>query len=102
MEEYPIYLSPDEYERIYFNSTEVETLKLSPQKGGNELSGEWTPYLYGFQLLKSETMSQGGENNGTNRQEETRRNLRERFVDRLVEQSHDGQLRCPCLLTQAQ
>jgi hypothetical protein len=40
-------------------------------------------------------MSHGVENNGSGKRSEMRRNVRERFIDRMFEQSHDGKINCP-------
>ena len=61
----------------------------------DELSGERIYCPYCLQPLKAETMSREVENNGNAKRDEMRRNVRKRFVNRLIEQSRDGKLHCP-------
>ena len=61
----------------------------------DELSGEQIYCPYCLQPLKTETTSREVENNGTSKRDEMRRNVRKRFVNRLIEQSRDGKLHCP-------
>ena len=61
----------------------------------DELSREWVRCPYCLQPLKPETTSPGNGKEGADIREKMRRDVREKFVGRLVRQSLDGKLQCP-------